>query len=40
MAVISSVEIMSVAKIKALFSIVSGLFWGCMFALFGVSIGF
>jgi hypothetical protein len=40
MAVIKSVEIMSVAKIKALFGIVLGLFWGCMFALFGVSIGF
>ena len=40
MAVIKSVEIMSVAKIKALFGIVSGLFWGCVFALFGVSIGF
>jgi hypothetical protein len=40
MAVIKSVEIMSVAKIKALFGIVLGLFWGCLFALFGVSIGF
>jgi hypothetical protein len=40
MAVIKSVEIMSVAKIKALFGIVLGLFWGCVFALFGVSIGF
>ena len=40
MAVIKSVEIMSVAKIKALFGIVLGLFWGCLFALFGVSTGF
>ena len=40
MAVIKSVEIMSVAKIKALFGRVSGLFWGCLFARFGVSIGF
>jgi len=40
MAVIKSVEIMSVAKIKALFGRVSGLFWGCVFTRFGVSIGF
>lgn len=40
MVVIKSVEIMSVVKIKALFGIVFGLFWGCLFALFGFSIGF
>jgi hypothetical protein len=40
MAVIKSVEIMSVAKIMVLFGIVWGLVWGCLFALFGVSSGF
>lgn len=40
MAVIKSVEIKSIAQIKAMFGIVLGLFWGCLFALFGVSIGF
>lgn len=40
MAAIKSVEIMSVAKIKVLFGIILGLFWECLFALFGVSFGF
>lgn len=40
MAVIKSVDIMSWAKIQALFGIVFGLFYGVLFAMMGAAIGF
>ncbi|WP_321505402.1 hypothetical protein [uncultured Methanoregula sp.] len=40
MAVIKSIDIMSWAKIEALFGIVFGLVYGVLFALMGIAIGY
>ena len=40
MSVIKSIDIMSWAKIQALFGIVLGLFYGVLFAIMGTVVGF